>query len=78
MKDKMFTTSNGEHHSSSLIHNNNGWDPIDVNPKKTVLAHKAIGYYTNIHCKESTFLRRFLQNLCKKYIPSLFIVELSS
>ena len=48
MKCKMFTTPNRIHQFSSLIHNNNGQGPIGVNPMKSVLVHKASGYYTNI------------------------------
>ena len=47
MKCKMFTSPNGVHHSSSLIHNNNGKGPIGVNPMKSVLVHEVVGYYTN-------------------------------
>ena len=48
MKCKMFTTPNGVHQSSSLIHNNDGQGTIGVNPIKSVLVHEATGYYTNM------------------------------
>ena len=48
MKCKMFTTPNGVHQSSSLIHNNNGQGPIGVNPMKSVLVHEDTSYYINI------------------------------